>query len=76
MAIYAEVEKVYESDQEVRYKFMGAEGVERVVVLDKMARRTRFDGGVEHNQYLAVASKVAVTWGRDGVAPDRLIVAS
>jgi hypothetical protein len=76
MAVFALIEKVEEDERRVRYKFSGAEGVERFLVLDKEEKRTWPEDGREDIQYRAVAMKVAVAWAKEGVAADRLTVAS
>jgi hypothetical protein len=76
MAIYAVVEKAEEDERRVRYKFSGVEEVERFLVFDKEEERSWPEDGVEDIQYRAVARKVAVAWAKEGVAADRLTVAS
>ena len=76
MAIYARVDKLEESDREVRYKFTDINDNERVLVLDKVAEETHAEDGNNDILYRAVARKVAVAWVRDGVAPDHLMVQS
>jgi hypothetical protein len=76
MAIYARVEKLHEDNLEVRYQFTDIQGVERFLLLDKIAEKTRPEDGIEDVLYRAVATKIAVSYVRDGEAPDRLIVQS
>ncbi|MFG2500795.1 hypothetical protein ACGFSB_21590 [Streptomyces sp. NPDC048441] len=76
MAIYAEVQKVSENEQQVRYSFSSSENSERFMILDKTSERSWPEDGVNNILYQAVARKVAVTWIREGEAPERLIVQS
>lgn len=76
MALYAEVEKLEESDQLVRYRFTDIKGVERTMTLNKVTEDMSVEDGVEDMLYRAVARKVAIAWTREGSAPDRLLVQS
>ncbi|MBH5336306.1 hypothetical protein IHE55_16595 [Streptomyces pactum] len=76
MALYAEIEKIDETDREVRYQFADAAGRERIMLLDKVSGRTAPEDGREDYLYRAVARKVAVCWLREGAAPGRLLVQS
>lgn len=76
MALYAEVEKLDESDELVRYKFTDIRGMERTILLNKVTEQMSLEEGEEDMLYRAVARKVAIAWARNGSAPDRLLVQS
>ncbi|MEV4433429.1 hypothetical protein [Streptomyces sp. NPDC049585] len=76
MALYANIEKIDESEELIRYKFTDIEGVGRVLVLNKVSEQVSLEAGEEDMLYRAVASKVAVAWVRNGIAPDELLVQS
>jgi len=75
MALYARIEKVQEDDQQVRYRYTDISGDERTM-LNKVTETTSPEDGVEDMLYRAVARKVAITWIRDGVAAEKLLVQS
>ncbi|MFE9322042.1 hypothetical protein ACIHDR_32620 [Nocardia sp. NPDC052278] len=77
MAIYAEVRKLDETAEQVRYGYSnGAGGLEQLIILNK-ATKTLEPGSGQARTILfgAVARKIAVTWAETGVLPERLVVA-
>ncbi|MEV6550942.1 hypothetical protein AB0M57_19855 [Streptomyces sp. NPDC051597] len=76
MAIFSEVKKVDESEQEVRYSFSNGIDAERFLILDKINEKLHPEDGIENVVYRAVARKIATAWIREGKAPERLTVNS
>ncbi|AFT99877.1 hypothetical protein [Nocardia brasiliensis] len=75
MALYAEIRKVNEDNQFVRYAYVDAGGAEQTVLLNKTAETISLESGVENMLYRAVARKIASTW-LSGSVPERMIVQS
>lgn len=77
VALYAEIRKIDEDSQRVRYRYTDSAGVEQDLVLDKVAEvLSPGSGQAEDMLYRAVARKVAGAWVREGVAPEQLVVRS
>jgi hypothetical protein len=76
MALYAEIRKIAEDQQQVRYAYTTASGAERTLLLDKVAETIRPETGTEDILFRAVARKIASAWLKDRSAPDRLFVQS
>jgi hypothetical protein len=76
MALYAEIRKIAEDQQQVRYAYTTVSGAERTLLLDKVAETIRPETGTEDILFRAVARKVASAWLNGMGAPDRLIVQS
>jgi hypothetical protein len=76
MALYAEIEKLDEDDQQVRYVYRDAHGVEQTLLLNKAHETILRENGSDDMLYRAVARKIASAWLNSRVAPDRLIVQS
>ncbi|MGK8522193.1 hypothetical protein ACRS6B_11845 [Nocardia asteroides] len=76
MALYAEIEKLDEDEQQVRYVYRDADGVEQTLLLHKIRETIVRENGPDNNLYRAVARKIATAWLNTGVAPDRLMVQS
>ena len=77
MAIYAEVRKLDETAEQVRYGYSdGVGGVEEVIILDKTTKTLEPGSGQARTiLFGAVARKIAVTWAQAGAVPERLVVA-
>ncbi|WP_433657924.1 hypothetical protein ACQPW1_39395 [Nocardia sp. CA-128927] len=75
MALYAEIQKLDEDNQHVRYRYTDVEGVQQTLVLDKEAETISLETGSEDMLYRAVVRKIAAAW-LDGQVPDRMIVHS
>ncbi|WP_280390921.1 hypothetical protein [Nocardia brasiliensis] len=73
MALYAEIRKVNEDNQFVRYAYTDAGGAEQTVLLNKTAETTSLESGAENMLYRAVARKIASAW-LSGSAPERMTV--
>ncbi|MFG3618905.1 hypothetical protein [Nocardia sp. NPDC047654] len=76
MALYAEIEKLDEDDQQVRYVYRDVHGVEQTLLLNKTQETIVRENGSDDMLYRAVARKIASAWLNSRVAPDRLIVQS
>ncbi|WP_174188639.1 hypothetical protein [Nocardia barduliensis] len=76
MALYAEVRKLEEDEQQVRYAYANVSGVERTLRLDKVTETIHPENGAADMLFRAVARKLASAWVNGGVAPDRLLVQS
>ncbi|MFG3617363.1 hypothetical protein [Nocardia sp. NPDC047654] len=76
MALYAEIRKTAEDQRQVRYAYTTVSGVERTLLLDKVAETIRPEIGTEDILFRAVARKIASAWLNDKSAPDRLLVQS
>ncbi|WP_157172224.1 hypothetical protein [Nocardia pneumoniae] len=76
MALYAEIRKVEEDEQQVRYAYTDVSGVERTLRLDKLAETIRLETSADDILFREVAAKVASAWLEGKRAPDRLIVQS
>lgn len=76
MALYAEIEKLDEDDQQVRYVYRDVHGAEQTLLLNKERETIVRENGSDDMLYRAVARKIASAWLETGVAPDRLLVQS
>jgi hypothetical protein len=77
VALYAEIRKIDEDAQRVRYRYTDSAGVEQDLLLDKTTEVLAPGSGQSEDMlYRAVARKVAVAWVREGIAPERLVVRS
>lgn len=75
MALYAEIRKVNEDNQFVRYAYTDSHGSEQTVLLNKAAETISLETGSETMLYRAVARKIASAW-LNGSTPDRMMVCS
>ncbi|WP_433521069.1 hypothetical protein ACQPZ2_27300 [Nocardia pseudovaccinii] len=77
MAIYAEVRKLDETAEQVRYGYSnGVGGPEEIIILDKATQALEPGSGQARSiLFGAVARKIAANRGQTGVLPDRLVVA-
>ncbi|UAK34758.1 hypothetical protein K8O92_13520 [Nocardia asteroides] len=76
MALYAEIEKLDEDDQQVRYLYRDIHGVEQTLLLNKARQTITRENAPDDMLYRAVAGKIASAWLDTGAAPDGLIVQS
>ncbi|MEG8184676.1 hypothetical protein GZH49_40330 [Nocardia terpenica] len=74
MSVYAEVQKLEEDRERVRYKYTDVEGGENTLLLNKVNETISLETGSEDILYRTVAGKIASLWLRDGVAPDHLFI--
>ncbi|WP_447042307.1 hypothetical protein [Streptomyces sp. DSM 118878] len=68
VADYEQLTDIHFASEEDLYDYLGK--------LDKVAEKSWPEDGVNNVLYQAVARKVAVTWLREGEAPERLLAAS
>ncbi|MEU2030974.1 hypothetical protein [Nocardia amamiensis] len=76
MALYAEIRKLEENEQQIRYAYTDVSGIEQTFRLDKLAETIRLETGADDMLFRAVAGKVASAWLEGKGAPDHLIVQS
>ncbi|MCC3328968.1 hypothetical protein [Nocardia abscessus] len=76
MALYAEVRKIEEDEQQVRYAYTDVSGTEHTLRLDKVAETIRPETGRDDMLFRAVAGKIASARLHGADAPDRFIVQS
>jgi hypothetical protein len=76
LALYAEVEKVDEDEERVRYRYTDIQGSQCTLVLNKTTEVIASENSADDMLYRAVARKIATAWLDSGTTPDRLVVQS
>ncbi|MEV2226249.1 hypothetical protein AB0E01_41290 [Nocardia vinacea] len=76
LALYAEIEKIEEDEERVRYRYTDIQGSQYTSVLNKATEVIASENGADDMLYRAVARKIAVAWLDSGAIPERLVVQS
>ncbi|MFQ6397088.1 hypothetical protein ACLMAJ_26960 [Nocardia sp. KC 131] len=76
LALYAEIEKVDEDEERVRYRYTDIQGSQYTLVLNKATEVIASENGEDDMLYRAVARKIAAAWLDSEATPERLVVQS
>ncbi|MEV4125016.1 hypothetical protein [Nocardia sp. NPDC049707] len=76
LALYAEIEKIEEDEEQVRYRYTDIQGSQYTLALNKATEVIASENGADDMLYRAVARKIATVWLDSGATPERLVVQS
>ncbi|MEV4237973.1 MULTISPECIES: hypothetical protein [unclassified Nocardia] len=76
LALYAEIEKIEEDEERVRYRYTDIQGSQYTLVLNKATEVIASENSADDMLYRAVARKIATAWLDSGTTPERLVVQS